>query len=313
MRGIDVIALGGNAIIPTDGSGTIEEQRELTTTSMRQVAELILSGRRVIITHGNGPIVGNIVERNEAVKDRIPPMPLDVCGADSQGGIGYMIQQLLRNELVASGAPREVVAVVSQVVVSPDDDAFDHPTKPIGLFYDEAQAAAFTREKGWKMIMDANRGYRRVVPSPKPLEIVEAQTIAKLLKAGTVVIAVGGGGIPVVRREGRLFGVEAVVDKDRAAAVLAKMVGAERLIILTSVPEVYIRFGKPDQKALRRVRLADVRKLEDAGEFPPGSMGPKIEAAIDFIASGGKHVIISDAGMLHEACKGSAGTHILPD
>lgn len=313
MRGIDVIALGGNAIIPTDGSGTIKEQRELTTTSMRQVAELILSGRRVIITHGNGPIVGNIVERNEAVKDRIPPMPLDVCGADSQGGIGYMIQQSLRNELAASGAPREVVAVVSQVVVSPDDDAFDHPTKPIGLFYDEAQAAAFTREKGWKMIMDANRGYRRVVPSPMPLEIVEAQTIAKLLKAGTVVIAVGGGGIPVVRREGRLAGVEAVVDKDRAAAVLAKMVGAERLIILTSVPEVYVRFGTPDQKALRRARLAEVRKLKDAGEFPPGSMGPKIEAAIDFIASGGKHVIISDAGMLLEACKGSAGTHILPD
>jgi carbamate kinase len=313
VRGIDVIALGGNAIIPTDGSGTIEEQRELTSTSMRQVAELILGGRRVIITHGNGPIVGNIVERNEAVKDRIPPMPLDVCGADSQGGIGYMIQQSLRNELVASGAPREVVAVVSQVVVSPDDEAFDHPRKPIGLFYGETEAAAFTREKGWKMIMDANRGWRRVVPSPKPLEIVEAQTIAKLLKAGTVVIAVGGGGIPVVRRDGRLEGVEAVVDKDRAAAVLAKMIGAERLIILTSVPEVYIRFGKPDQKALRRVRLAQIRKLVDAGEFPPGSMGPKIEAAIDFIAAGGKHVIISDAGKLLEACKGSAGTHILPD
>ncbi len=313
MRGIDVIALGGNAIIPTTGSGTIEEQRELTATSMRQVADLILGGRRVIITHGNGPIVGNIVERNEAVKDRIPPMPLDVCGADSQGGIGYMIQQSLRNELVACGAPREVVAVVSQVVVAPDDGAFDHPTKPIGPFYGETDAAGLMRDKGWKMVMDANRGWRRVVPSPRPLEIIEAQTISNLLKAGTVVIAVGGGGVPVVRRDGRLVGVEAVVDKDRASAVLAKMVGAERLIILTSVPEVYVRFGMPDQRALGTVRLSEIKKYEDAGEFPPGSMGPKIEAAIDFIVAGGRHVIISDAAKLLEACDGSVGTHILPD
>ena len=313
LRGIDVVALGGNAIIPTNGSGTIEEQRELTATSMGQVAELILSGRKVLLTHGNGPIVGNIVERNEAVKDRIPPMPLDVCGADSQGGIGYMIQQSLGNELVAKGASRDVVSIVSQVVVSPDDEAFGHPTKPIGLFYDKREAEALEREKGYRMIMDANRGFRRVVPSPKPLEIVEAATISRLLRSGTVVIAVGGGGIPVVRRGGRLAGIEAVVDKDRASAVLAKMVGAERLIILTSVPEVYVRFGKPDQQALRKVSLSEIKALYEAGEFSPGSMGPKIEAAIDFIESGGRRVIISDAGKLLEACKGKAGTHILPD
>lgn len=312
-RGIDVVALGGNAIIPTNASGTIEEQRSLTATSMGQLAELIRSGRRVLLTHGNGPIVGNIVERNEAVKNRIPPMPLDVCGADSQGGIGYMIQQLLRNELVARGISREVVSIVSQVVVSPDDDAFAHPTKPIGLFYDKVEADSIAREKGYRMVMDANRGYRRVVPSPKPLEIVEAATISRLLRSGVIVIAVGGGGIPVVRRDDRLVGVEAVVDKDRAAAVLATMVGAERLIILTSVAEVYVQFGTPRQRALRKTRLAEIKAFRDAGEFPAGSMGPKVEAAIDFLEAGGKRVIISDAAMLLEACAGAAGTHILPD
>jgi carbamate kinase len=313
VRGIDVIAVGGNAIIPTNGSGTIEAQRTLTSTSMRQVAELIASGRNVIITHGNGPIVGNIVERNEAVKNHIPPMPLDVCGADSQGGIGYMIQQSLRNELEAKGIRRDVVAIVSQVVVSVDDEAFEHPTKPIGPFYGKEEALAIEKEKGYRLIMDANRGYRRVVPSPRPLEIVEAATISKLLELGTVVIAVGGGGIPVVRSGGRLVGVEAVIDKDRAAAVLGKMVLAERLVILTNIPEVYVRFGTPEQKALRTVKLAEIRRLHEAGEFPPGSMGPKIEAAIDFLESGGDRVIISDATMLRDACDGEAGTHILPD
>ena len=310
---MDVVALGGNAIIPTKGSGTIEAQRELTSISMRQVAELIISGRKVIITHGNGPIVGNIVERNEAVKGRIPPMPLDVCGADSQGGIGYMIQQSLRNELSVRGVHREVVTIVSQVVVSEEDEAFEHPTKPIGLFYDKEEADTLAREKGYRMIMDANRGYRRVVPSPRPLEIVEADIIAKLLKLGVVVIAVGGGGIPVVRSGSELVGIEAVIDKDRAAAVLGEMIQAERLVILTSVSEVYVHFGTPNQKALRRIKLAEIKKLHEAGEFPPGSMGPKIEAAIDFLESGGKRVIISDATMLLDACKGNVGTHILPD
>jgi len=310
---MDVVALGGNAIIPTKGSGTIEAQRELTSISMRQVAELIISGRKVIITHGNGPIVGNILERNEAVKGRIPPMPLDVCGADSQGGIGYMIQQSLRNELSVRGVYREVVTIVSQVVVSEEDEAFKHPTKPIGVFYDKKEADRLAEEKGYRMIMDANRGYRRVVPSPRPLEIVEADIIAKLLKPGVVVIAAGGGGIPVVRSGNELAGIEAVIDKDRAAAVLGEMIQAERLVILTSVSEVYVHFGAPDQKALRRIKLAEIKKLHEAGEFPTGSMGPKIEAAIDFLESGGKRVIISDATMLLDACKGNVGTHILPD
>lgn len=312
-NGIDVIALGGNAIIPVGGEGTIAEQRDLTNDTMQQVANLIASGRKVVLTHGNGPIVGNIVERNEAIKERIPPMPLDVCGADSQGGIGYMIQQSLRNELDARKLSREVVSIVSQVVVSEDDDAFQNPTKPIGPFYSREDADRLAGEKGWTMKNDADRGHRRVVPSPKPLEIVETDVISLLLAADTVVIAVGGGGIPVVRRDGRLIGVEAVIDKDRAAAVLARNTGAERLIILTNVEEVYIRFGRPDQEALGEVRLTEIRKLHESGEFPAGSMGPKIEAAIDFIESGGKRVIISHARRLLDACGGKAGTHILPE
>jgi carbamate kinase len=312
-KGIDVVALGGNAIIPVGGEGTINEQRNLTNDTMRQVAKLIASGRKVVLTHGNGPIVGNIVERNEAIKDRIPPMPLDVCGADSQGGIGYMIQQSLRNELHAIDLSREVVSIVSQVVVGYDDEAFQKPTKPIGPFYSREDADRLAREKGWTMRNDADRGHRRVVPSPKPLEIVEADVISRLLAADTVVIAVGGGGIPVVRRGGLLVGVEAVIDKDRAAAVLARNAGAERLIILTSVEEVYVRFGKPDQEALGEVRLTEIKKLHESGEFPAGSMGPKIEAAIDFIESGGSRVIISHARKLLDACEGKAGTRIIPD
>ncbi len=312
-KGIDVIALGGNAIIPVGGKGTIDEQRNLTNDTMGQVARLIASGRKVVLTHGNGPIVGNIVERNEAIKDRIPPMPLDVCGADSQGGIGYMIQQSLRNELSAAGLAEEVVSIVSQVVVDSDDVAFRNPTKPIGPFYGREDSDRLSREKGWTMRNDADRGYRRVVPSPMPLEIVEASVISRLLAADTVVIAVGGGGVPVVSEGGRLEGVEAVIDKDRAAAVLARNTGAERLIILTSVEEVYVRFGEPDQKALEEVRLGEIRKLHESGEFPAGSMGPKIEAAIDFIESGGKQVIISHARRLLDACEGRAGTRIFPD
>ncbi len=311
--GIDVVALGGNAIIPSDGMGTIDEQRELTTASMKQVADLIRSGRRVLLTHGNGPIVGNIMERNEAAKYRIPPMPLDVCGADSQGGIGYMIQQTLKNELIRKRIDRQVISIVSQVVVSEDDDAFQNPTKPIGPFYSKEQAEQLEREKGWRIEDDADRGYRRVVPSPTPCEIVEADVIIKLLDIGVVVIAVGGGGIPVVRRGGRLIGVEAVIDKDRAASVLASKVGAERLIILTNVEEVYVNFGRPDQRPLRRVSLSEITKLYKAYEFPAGSMGPKVRAAIDFLEGGGREVVISNAVRLLDACEGKTGTHILPD
>lgn len=311
--GIDVVALGGNAIIPAGGKGTIIEQRELTTDIMQQVADLIALGRNVVLTHGNGPIVGNIMERNEAVRDRIPPMPLDVCGADSQGGIGYMLQQSLRNELDIRGITKQVVSLVSQAVVSENDEAFQHPTKPVGPFYSREEAQDLTREKGWTMMNDADRGYRRVVPSPRPFEIVEADVIARLLDIGVIVIAVGGGGIPVIRKGGKLEGVEVVIDKDWAASVLARTLGAERLIILTDVEEVFINFGSPDQKPIRNITLSEIKKLYKSGEFPPGSMGPKIAAAIDFLQSGKKEVIISHARKLLDAVAGKAGTHIITD
>ncbi|MDD3642404.1 MAG: carbamate kinase [Candidatus Krumholzibacteria bacterium] len=312
--GIDVVALGGNALIPSDGSGTIEQQRSVTAHSMEQVADLIASGRRIIVTHGNGPIVGNILERNEAAKDRIPPMPLDVCGADSQGGIGYMIQQILGNVLRARGIDAPTVSIVSQVVVSASDDAFERPTKPIGPFYTPEEARALRSEKGWIMKEDpAGKGMRRVVPSPTPIEIVEAVIISRLLSQGVVVIAVGGGGIPVVRSNGMLTGVEAVIDKDRAASVLAANIGAERLIILTDIDRVYVKFGTPEQKPLERATLSEIRALYEAYEFPAGSMGPKIRASIDFLGGGGSEAIIAHASQLREACQSDAGTHIVPD
>ncbi|MCD6380018.1 carbamate kinase [bacterium] len=312
--GIDVIALGGNAILPADGEGTIEQQREVTRKSMRQVCSLIKSGRKVILTHGNGPIVGNIIERGEAVKDHIPPMPIDVCGADSQGGIGYMIQQILGSELKNQGVIKEVVSLISQVRVDGDDDAFEKPTKPIGPFYSSEEKEVIEKEKNWIMKEDVEgRGFRRVVPSPTPLEIIEASVISKLLNLDVVVIAVGGGGIPVVRRGNSLEGVEAVIDKDRAASVLSEGVKADRLIILTNVDQVCINYGKPDQKPIGEITLSEIRKFYEAYEFPAGSMGPKVRAAIDFLESGGKEAIISHASDLLEASEGNAGTHIYPD
>jgi carbamate kinase len=311
---IDVVALGGNAIIPSGGSGTIEEQREVTTRSMEHVADLIESGRKVIITHGNGPIVGNILERNEAAKDRIPPMPLDICGADSQGGIGYMIQQILGNVLRRRGIEKPVVSLVSQVVVSEDDDAFQDPTKPIGPFYSFDESKELERSKGWVMKKDAGgMGYRRVVASPTPGEIVEAGIISSLVSQGTIVIAVGGGGIPVVRRDGKLEGIEAVIDKDRAASALASGIGAEKLVILTNVEQVYVDFGKPEQIGLGKVGVSEIRKMYEAYEFPAGSMGPKIRAAIDFVEAGGKVAIITHSETLREAVEGKVGTRIVPD
>jgi carbamate kinase len=312
--GIDVVALGGNAIIPAQGDGTIEEQRAVTTETMKQVADLIASGRKIILTHGNGPIVGNIVERGEAVKDRIPPMPLDICGADSQGGIGYMIQQILGNELRERGLDRQIVSIVSQVIVSEDDDAFQKPTKPIGPYYGREEAGRLTASKKWIMKEDdGGRGFRRVVPSPTPRDIVEARTIARLIDFGVIVIAVGGGGIPVVSKNGILEGIEAVIDKDRASSVLADEIKAERLIILTNVEEVFVNWGKPDQKPIREIRLSDMRKLYEDYEFPAGSMGPKVRAAIDFLEAGGRKAIISHASRLLDACEGKTGTHISPD
>jgi len=309
-----LVSLGGNAIIPARGAGTYEEQRAITARTMRQVAGLYDSGTRLLLTHGNGPIVGNILIRNEAVRDRIPPMPLDVCGADSQGGIGYMMQQVLRNEFVGRESLPGIVTLVTQVVVSLDDPAFRHPTKPIGPFYGEPEARHLAAEKGWAVCSDAGRGYRRVVPSPRPVEIVEIELIRELLARGHIVIAVGGGGVPVIREpDGHLRGVEAVIDKDLASQVAAVALHLEALVFVTAVEKIALDFGRPGQRFLDRVTVAELRHHQGDGQFPPGSMGPKVEAAIRFLEAGGRTVIVTSPQAIADAVAGRAGTWIVPD
>jgi carbamate kinase len=307
-----VIALGGNSIIPAGKQGTIEEQIELTNATMVHVADLIREGHMVVLTHGNGPVVGNIFLRSEMAKEVIPPMPLDVCGADSEGGIGYMLQQSLQNKLRAMSIEKDVITIITQVVVDAADPAFANPTKPIGPFYTGEEAAYVAKAKGWTIIEDSGRGHRRVVPSPRPLEIVEFRAIKNAIDSGAIVIAVGGGGIPVVRdANGDLQGVEAVIDKDRASSVLAGQIGADVLFLLTQVEKVAIDFGKPDQKDLDLMTAAEAGNYLEQGEFPPGSMGPKVESAIAFLEAGGEEVIITRPELLSEALGGDRCTKIV--
>lgn len=310
-----LVSFGGNAIIPSTGSGTFDQQLSVTRSTMRQVAELLKEYElEMVITHGNGPIVGNILIRNEAVRDQIPPMPLDVCGADSQGGIGYMIQQVLSGELRDSGVDRSVVAVVTQVVVNPGDPAFGKPTKPIGPFYDRDEAETLAREKGWSIVQEKGNDYRRTVPSPIPLDIVERPVIEALMKLGVIPIAVGGGGIPViVNDDGHLSGVEAVIDKDRASALLAKELGLEAMVAITAVDHIYLNFGTPDEKPIARMTVGEARSYMKENQFPPGTMLPKVEAAIDFLNAGGKEVVVTSPGLLTGALTKGLGTHIVPD
>ena len=309
-----VITLGGNAILPARGTGTFEEQLSITRSTMEPIARLAKEGMSIVLSHGNGPIVGNILIRNEAVRDQIPPMPLDVCGADSQGGIGYMMQQALQNELHRIGHKRTVVTLLTQIIVDERDPAFRRPTKPIGPFYTQERARTLAKEKGWTVVEDAGRGYRRVVPSPRPLEIVEIEAIRKLAQEGAIVIAAGGGGIPVSRQwDGTLHGVEAVIDKDFASALLAKLLGSEALVIVTGVEQVSVNFGRPDQRDIRSATASELEGLLAAGHFPPGSMGPKIQAAIEFIRGGGRVVSITSAGKIREGVEGLAGTTVVGD
>lgn len=305
-----LITLGGNAILPVRGTGTFEEQCAVTRATMQPIARLIRDGAEVVLSHGNGPIVGNILIRNEAARDQIPPMPLDVCGADSQGGIGYMMQQSLQNELRRVGlGDRPVVTIVTQVVVDERDPAFRRPTKPIGPFYAEDRARLLAKEKGWTIVEDAGRGYRRVVPSPKPLEVVEIAAIRQIVEDGGVAIAAGGGGIPVSRQwDGSLHGVEAVIDKDLASSLLARLLGCQTLVIVTGVDRVALRYGKPDQRELERATPDELQGWMEEGHFPPGSMGPKIQAAIEFVRGGGREVVITSPERLTEALEGKTGT-----
>jgi carbamate kinase len=311
-----VIALGGNAIIPVGQRGLYAEQLALTRHTMDQVAELAAQGHGIVMTHGNGPVVGNIVLRNDAGEQLhgIPPMPMYVCGADSQGGIGYMIQQALQNALRARGIERAVASVVTQVRVDPHDPAFAQPTKFIGPYYDAAQAETLQRELGWRVREDKSRGWRRVVPSPQPVQVIEWPAIKALIDAGVIAVAVGGGGVPVARgADGELYGVDAVIDKDRASDLLGRLIGADTLVIITQIDRVYKRFGESDQEAVEHLPAASARRLLEAGEFPPGSMGPKIEAALSFLRGGGREVVITDASSLLAAIDGRAGTRIVPD
>ncbi|OLB72584.1 carbamate kinase [archaeon 13_2_20CM_2_52_21] len=307
-----LVSLGGNAILKHGQRGTAEEQEANVQNTAKHLASLLRRGERIAITHGNGPQVGNILLQNEIAKETLPPMPLDVCGAESQGMIGYMFQRALRSELESEGPDVQVATIVSQTLVDAEDPAFRNPTKPVGPFYTAKEAQHLRETKGWHIISDSGRGYRRVVPSPTPLDILEKETIIRLFETGTVVISVGGGGVPVIRdKDGSVRGVEAVLDKDRTAALLGKTLGVDTLLILTDVEKVFINYGKPDQQALDNMTVQDCRKYLAEGQFPSGSMGPKIESAVRFLSSStGKRVSIAPLERAEEALQGRAGTTI---
>lgn len=309
-----VVALGGNAILRSKQLNSYQEQFENVRRTCRQVVQLIAEGYQPIFTHGNGPQVGNLLIQNEAAAHLVPAVPLDVCGAETQGQIGYMIQQALRNELAAIGLSRPVVSLVTQVLVDADDPAFAMPTKPVGPFLPHEVAEQRMREKGetWAEI-DA-RGWRKLVPSPQPIGVIETDTIHALLDAGAVVIACGGGGVPVLRGpDGRVQGVDAVVDKDLAAARLALEAHAATLLILTDVPGVAINFGKPNQRFLRRVTLLELEQHLVREPFSAGSMGPKVRAAYRFVHDGGKQATICALEDALAGLRGHAGTVVVPD
>jgi len=310
-----VVAIGGNAILPAKDTGTAEGQRTRIRDTCRHIAAVIQKGWDIALTHGNGPQVGNILLQNEEAVGKVPAMPLDICVAESQAQIGYLLQQELANELASRGIKRNVVSVITQVIVDPDDPAMLNPTKPIGPYYDRDRARELEKTNGWKLVYDRRGGYRRVVPSPKPVDIVEKATIERLLFTGTsdwIVIIAGGGGIPVVRRGDQLVGVEAVIDKDLAAAVLAKSIKEKVLVMLTDVAHVALDFGKVEQMNIGRMSVPEARRYLEQGQFPPGSMGPKVEAAIDFLENGGEKAVITNPENLEKALDGVAGTLITP-
>src|SRR5436309_5087119 len=304
-----LVSLGGNAILQHGQKGTAEQQATNVQNTAKHLARLLRRGEKITITHGNGPQVGNILLQNEIAKDTLPPMPLDVCGAESQGMVGYMLQRAMRTELDADGPNLPVTTLITQTLVDREDLAFKNPSKPVGPFYTATESSDLERLKGWQMISDSGRGYRRVVPSPTPLDILEKETIIRLFEAGTVVISAGGGGIPVIRdRDGMLRGVEAVLDKDQTAALLAKIVGAEALLILTDVEKVSINYGKPDQRGLDRMTVRECRRYLEEGQFPAGSMRRKIESPIRSpTASGKRGEVISPRASAVRRLRGTAG------
>ncbi|UCF12246.1 MAG: carbamate kinase [Thermoplasmatales archaeon] len=312
MKKKAVIALGGNALIKKGQKGTIYEQFANTRRSTKSIVKMIKKGWDVVITHGNGPQVGAILLQNKVAKDLTPAMPLGICVAESEGLIGYMIQQCLSNALKKEQIEKPVIALITQVIVDQDDPSLSHPTKPIGPYYNEDEAIQL-RKEGFQMTCQP-RGWRMVVPSPDPKQIVEGESIRKMLDEGIIVIASGGGGMPVVEKEnGGLDGLEAVIDKDLAAERLAEAVEAELLLILTDVEKVYLHYGTPKQMTLDKITLKELQNYYETNHFPPGSMGPKILAAIRFLESGGKKVIVANIEKGWEAIQGETGTLITRD
>lgn len=309
-----VIALGGNAIKQWDQKGFAEEQLEHLRASCSHMMKIIRRGYPIVITHGNGPQVGALLIQQEKSVREVPPQPLDVCDAMTQGQIGYMIQQTLVNQLKDAGINRDVVTLMTQVIVDEKDPGFRNPTKPIGPFYSKIQKEKYGKHRGhvFQQVEMKGERYRRVVPSPNPLRILEAKVIKDLFESGVIVIASGGGGIPViVGTKGHVRGVEAVIDKDLAGERLAESVGADLLMILTEVDQVYLNFGKKEQKGLRTLHLDEAKKYLEEGQFPAGSMGPKIEACIRFIEYGGEKAIVTCLECADEALEGREGTQIV--
>lgn len=307
-----VIALGGNAILQPGQEATFETQFENVRKSAEVIARIINKGHTVVVTHGNGPQVGNILRQNEEAKHVVPSMPLVICSAESQGFIGYMLEQALRNELLKLNNETPVTVMLTQTEVSIDDPDFDDPSKPIGVFYSEEKAKQLSADKGWTVKEDAGRGWRRVVASPEPKSIIGSNTIQQLSEMGTIVVASGGGGVPVVKKDdGTYEGIDAVIDKDRSAFKLAEEINADLFMILTDVENVYINYGKPNQEILTEVTLEEANKYVSEGHFSAGSMGPKMEAAIKF-AQTGKRAIICSLDQADQAMQGKIGTHIKP-
>lgn len=309
-----VVALGGNAITQPGQEDTIANQFANTRKSLDGIIELARDGYNLAVTHGNGPQVGNALLRIELARGKAPILPLGVLVADTEGGMGYMIEQSLQNRLKREGINRPVVTVITQMLVDEHDPAVTNPTKFVGQFYTEEESRIYSQTRGWQMKKDADRGWRRVVPSPRPIKAINAEVIRNLVDSGVIVVATGGGGIPVyIDDRGLLEGMDAVIDKDLGSAVLGREIGAEVLCILTSVEKVAINYGKPDQKELDECSLSQLTKYRDEKHFPAGSMGPKVDAAIEFISRGGKMVAISSFGNARKALVGEAGTRIVPD
>ncbi len=311
-----VVALGGNALLRRGDKGTFEEQYRNVGNAAKYLADIVEAGHRLVITHGNGPQVGATLLRHDAGQKlhNIPAFPMDACGAETQGFIGYIIQQNLRNELKRRGIDKYVITVVTRVIVDKNDPAFNNPTKPIGPFYKKEEMEKIKAEHPEYIFVEdkARGGWRRVVPSPDPKIIAERHAIRKLVDEGFIVVASGGGGIPIVEENGKAYGVEAVIDKDLAGERLAELIGADRFIILTDVDGAYLNFGKPDQKKLEKVSAAEARRYLEQGHFGSGSMLPKVLACIRFIEAGGKEAVIAELSQFKEALKGSAGTHFIP-